>query len=380
MSGRNRRILIIAAPFGSGHIQAALNLREAILEKSPEAKVRVLDSFMPDPYYPIHFFGSSYLHCIRRTPRLYNFLYHYFDHPKRGHYLPQFLFPAGQSRLYEEIKKFNPDLVLVTHPFPIRMLANIREQYGLTFLLGAIVTDFTVHAAWIHPNLDMYFVATEHTRQSLMKNGIANNKIKITGIPIAAQFAETMGKERARRNLGLSLTQPMVLVMGGGLGIGPMAKIIKKLNMIDTPLQMIFITGKNLRLKEELTGLAGESHHEIKVLGYTNGIHTLMAAADLLITKPGGLTCSEALAMELPMLIVEPIPGHEEENAAYLEETGAACWARDFKQVFIILSEIASLKQQPLTNQEAIKQLRRPQAAQAIAEIVFNDLFTPKAS
>jgi processive 1,2-diacylglycerol beta-glucosyltransferase len=176
------------------------------------------------------------------------------------------------------------------------------------------------------------------------------------------------------------LQQPVVLVMGGGIGIGPMTDLMARLADVEPQLQVVFVAGSNVTLRKRLTRMAEKSHHRVHVLGYTNGVAALMGAADLLISKPGGLTCSEAMAMELPMCIIDPIPGHEEENAAYLEQTGIATWAKDLDQVVQVLRSLSPFFPSALPgNLAAIRRLRRPLATREIAEITLNGLGLPQA-
>ena len=212
--------------------------------------------------------------------------------------------------------------------------------------MAAVITDFSFHQMWLHPAVDSYFVANEETREELLQNGIAANRVYVTGIPIAAKFSETAVSTRER-----TPKLPTILVMGGGFGLGALEETVSNLLQAERQMKIIVLTGKNDSLLKKIMLLRDDTYHQLSAIGYTERVHEIMAAATLLITKPGGLTCSEALAMQLPMLLLKPLPGQEEENADYLTQQGVALRLSD-------LSVLASITDSLLAEQEILQLMR----------------------
>lgn len=375
------RVFVIGAPFGTGNILAAHNISRAIKELSPQTVVHVLNSHFPEDHYLTRILKFGYMQVIKRCPQVFNYFYHNIDNPYHNRYIDACLSSYRNRYLDVSIKQFKPEVIVVTHPWPMWPPRLIKDTYGSPANLVAVVTDFSVHPSWINPEVDLYFVANQESSQTLTKSGISPNRVIVSGIPIAKEFASSMNKKEARYSLGLSFTMPVLLIMGGGLGIGSLADIMKKLNDLNNSLQVIFVTGTNKKLFKELQLLGKSSRHNVKVVGYTRNVYRLMTAADLLISKPGGLTCSEALAMNLPLVIFNPIAGHEEENAVYLEENGLAYWAKDADELIQVLSRLNNsfpedpfwvTKVLPGINLDKMQSVAHPLAAQIIADTILN--------
>jgi processive 1,2-diacylglycerol beta-glucosyltransferase len=233
------------------------------------------------------------------------------------------------------------------------------------------VTDFEAHALWMNPCVDLYCVAAEETKARLVARGIPQSGIVPTGIPIAAKFLSKPDPRAVRQTLGLRDDQPVLLVLSGGFGIGPVAEILTELDKVPRPLQTVVVTGRNEELRREL---AAQTHqHPTHVLGFSTNMHELMTVADLILTKPGGLTTSEALALGKPLFILNPIPGQEAANSDFLLEHGAAAKVNRVEDLPFRIEQLLGSKKL-VEMAKAAKALGRPRSAEAVCREVLKRL------
>jgi processive 1,2-diacylglycerol beta-glucosyltransferase len=314
----NRNILIVSASIGAGHMRAAEAVRDELRRVSPVASVTIVD-FLDQGSSLGNFIKEVYLKTIGVVPDIYDFLYHWSQEPQTSTNAKNATAMIMKARMLNLVCEYQPDLLVFTHPFACCAAAFLRRTKKIDTPLAAILTDFAPHQMWIHNEIEIYFVASEEMKQSLCDQGIEEGRIFVTGIPTSTQFVK-----QKRSNSQKSSVLPRVLVMGGSLGLGAVEKTVTSLMIAKTGFEIVVVTGNNFKLKQRLSLLQTDPLHPLTVIGYADRVNELMASASLLLTKPGALTCSEALIMELPMLLLNPIPGQEEENAEYLTEKGAA--------------------------------------------------------
>ncbi|MCL6445932.1 MAG: glycosyltransferase, partial [Alicyclobacillus sp.] len=286
----------------------------------------------------------SLMQGVQRVPVLYGMFYRSMSRLQPSSSLQRQLNHLGMVHMKRCLRAFDPDAVVSTFPTPSGVLSELRAS-GFTDVpnLG-ILTDYTAHGQWVHDHIDMYFVATETVKAELMQFGVSGDRIQVTGMPVRSAFgdpgAEQLLQRRMelRRQYDLRTDMPLVLMMGGGAGllgdIGAWEPVMQQIHA-----QFCIICGRNERLYKKLQGLATGSPR-IRVLGYTERVDEWMAMADLIISKAGAITVTEALAMELPMLLYRPIPGQEDHNANYAVQTGAATLAHDMKTATAFLSSV----------------------------------------
>ena len=327
-------------------MQAAKAVRDEFLRKSPDATINIVD-FMDQDSSLGHIIKETYLNMIDYIPNAYDLLYRYSQEPRYGSNVKSLLALIMKKRMRKLCQKYQPDLLVFTHPFPCCAAAYLKAKGQIAIPLAAVITDFSFHQMWLHPAVDSYFVANEETREELLRNGIAASRVYVTGIPIAAKFSESAVSTREG-----SPKLPTILVMGGGFGLGALEETVSNLLQAERQMKIIVLTGKNDSLLKKIMLLRDDTYHQLSAIGYTERVHEIMAAASLLITKPGGRTCSEALAMQLPMLLLKPLPGQEEENADYLTQQGVALRLSD-------LSALASITDSLLAEQEILQLMRR---------------------
>ncbi len=366
------RILIATVTAGAGHVQAAAALEEAWCSLRPRDSIQRLDvlEFTPKLYRKVYVEG--YVKLVEHAPELWALVFKKTDNPTLARKLVRLRRAFARlttSKFVRRLKQFKPDVVLCTHYMPVEVLGRLKAESHLTTpLVASIVTDFEAHALWMEPTVDLYCVAAEETKARLVARGAEAGKVAVTGIPIAAKFSGNVEGELVRKRYGLRDDLPVMLVLGGGFGMGPVAEILSELNKLATPVQIVVVCGRNEALRRDLAVL--ERRHPTHVLGFVTNMHELMAVADLILTKPGGLTSSEALAMGKPMFVLNPIPGQEAANSDFLLEQGAAAKANRPEDLPFRLEKLLhSPKLAEMAG--ASKRLGKPQSAVAVCNEVL---------
>ena len=391
------RILIATVTAGGGHIAAAAALEEAWRALRPDDVVERLDliRFFSPLHKKVH--ADGYVKLVEHAPEIWGMLFGKTDNPKVARRLNKLrrLFPSNSRKKFaRHLNQFKPDVVLCTHFSPFETLGLLKTSEGgvtrhrnLIEKMGtrgtrpserwkhpfvvSIVTDFEAHALWMDACVDLYCVAAEEAKARLVARGAAAGNVVATGIPIAAKFSSKPDPRAVRKQYGLRDDQPVLLVLGGGFGMGPVAEILAELDKVPGQFQTQVVTGRNEELRRKLA--TQTRRHPTHVLGFSTNMHELMAVADLIITKPGGLTTSEALALGKPLFILNPIPGQEAANSDFLLERGAAVKVNRVEDLpFRIEKLLGSKKLSEMA--KAAKSLGRPQAATAVCKEVLKRL------
>ena len=380
------RILIATVTAGGGHLAAAAAMDEAWKAFRPNDTVERLDlvKFFSPLHRKIH--ADGYVKLVEHAPEIWGMMFQKTDDPGRATRLNHWrrAFPSNSRlRFTRFLKEFKPDVVLCTHYLPLEALALLREKSrksGVTRARGgqagdplpnafvaSIVTDFEAHALWMDPCVDLYCVAAEETRARLIARGANAESVVATGIPVSTRFSQKLNVGEIRQRMGLRDDQPVMLVLSGGFGMGPVAEVLRELDKVDRRFQTVVVTGRNLELRRTLS--EQDRRHPTHVLGYAANMHELMAVADLVISKPGGLTSSEALAIGKPLLILNPIPGQEAANSDFLLERGAAVKVNRVEDLPYRLEQLLASKK--LAEMAvAARRLGRPEAGMEICRVV----------
>lgn len=322
--------------------------------------------------YP--FLGSlierTYVEILKHTPQIWDYLYDNPDIAEITREIRQLFSFLDTPKFKSLLAEFRPDAFVCTHALPSGLIAEQKRRGNCDLPLTAIVTDYEVHSYWAHPQVDLYLVANENSKESLIARGVPKEKIKVSGIPVAAAFSSKIPKKEAKKNLGLDSSKPAILVMGGTRGMGPIKKAVNALLGLESAPQILAAAGSNEELKSELGHLAQAG--KIRLFGPTDQIPLLMDAADILITKPGGMTSSEALVKGLPMILVHPIPGQEERNARYLIHHGAAVESGDLKDLAEKAAGLISHPQELGKMSKKMLNIATPRSAEAAAEEILS--------
>ena len=274
-------------------------------------------------------------------------------------------------KLLKEIEDFKPDVILCTHFLPAEILFHQIRKGRLHCPVWVQVTDFDLHRMWVIPNMAGYFAANEEVAYRMVAQGIPQDIIRVTGIPIMPNFALALDRAECARELGLDPQRKTLLLMGGGAGIGSLETVAERLLAVGDDFQLIVLAGKNAAALASLQALAKRYPGRLAPQGFTDKVERLMSCADLAITKPGGLTTSECLALGLPMIINSPIPGQEERNADFLLEQGAALKAIDAVTLEYRVKYLLEHPEKLADMRQRAKALGRPDAAAKVLERVF---------
>ncbi|GMA50923.1 hypothetical protein GCM10025857_22800 [Alicyclobacillus contaminans] len=369
-----RRLLILSASYGEGHQQAANAVRDALKMMHPETHIEIID-YMRSVHPMLDSVAKyCYLQSIRFAPALYGWFYKGTSQIPPSSLIQRQLNSLGIREMEDVLQAYNPDVVFATFPQPAGVVSYLKQK-GLTDVpLATVITDHAIHSQWIHPLTDAYFVGSEYVRRGMLARGIPARTIHVTGIPIRPAFRQTFDKAALRAKYGLREDIPTVLVMGGAYGVmADINLICEELFNYPHPVQVVVVTGRNKRMKQQLDESVQSATQPSRVYGFVSEVYELMAVADLMLTKAGGLTISEALAMQLPMLLYRPIPGQEVQNAKFLVRSGVAVLARSRKQVSEHLYDllVANPKKRETMKQRALK-VRRLNAAEEIARTLID--------
>ncbi|HEX3015263.1 MAG TPA: glycosyltransferase [Desulfobacteria bacterium] len=364
------KVLIFSVPFGTGHYRAAEAICKALGQTNLAIRSKIVDAFAYASPVFSKLLTGIYLEILKISPRLYRFLYDRAESNSTRDNFTRFLYFMLASRLKNLIEAEEPDVVMCTHPFPLSVLARLKSNGRINVPLVAVITDFSIHSFWLYDNVDMFVVGVPELKKVLLRLGVSERKIRVTGIPIDPAFETTGNASELLTGLGLDPNIPTTLVMGGGLGLGPLEQTVTSLVNLPCDLQTIVIVGKNPKLEKKLRLLA-QVNHKLRVFGHVDNIHEFMAAADLVVTKPGGLTSAEALAKGLPLLLIKPIPGHEERNLDFLTHTEVAVSLADCQDMNDLLKNIINTRERLIKMQQTAKQIGKPTAAKEVVKAIL---------
>ena len=317
-------ILILSASTGGGHFKASRALESHILENEPDANIKVVDTLEYVNPFINKIVTKGYLVLAKYLNALYKSLYSSTDKSGILTRLVTKLIFLFSKKLLPLIDEFSPDVVITTHPFPTEMISILKGNKRIKVPSICIMTDYAPHNTWIKPNIDEYCVACEDMIEDMINRGIASNKIHPYGIPVYSGFfhQDEEDKKVLLKDLELRENKMTVLVMAGSFGVYNIEKIYKNISNIPMDFQIIILTGNNKILYNKIKEQIKLSNKQTKLIKFTNEVHRYMNLADVLITKPGGLTVSEALAANLPLITFDAIPGQEEANAKFLLNHG----------------------------------------------------------
>jgi processive 1,2-diacylglycerol beta-glucosyltransferase len=322
-------------------------------------------------------YDDAYVALVRRAPDIMGWLYDRLDHAWRHQRRRLALDRLNAGPMIRLLKRVQPDLCIATHFLPAEIIAWLKTKRKINSRHAIVVTDFDVHAMWLCRAVDRYYVALPEAAEYLKRIGVPAPSIRVTGIPIDPVFSQALDRREVRDRLGLDPERTTLLIAAGGYALGPVERLVSELLAVERPWQIVAVAGKAERTRRRLEALAQSAANSagdhspqlprLRVLGFTQEMDRWMAASDLLVGKAGGLTVSEALARQLPMAIIEPIPGQEERNADHLLERGAAIRCNNLA---VAAWKIAELLDDPARLERmraASSSLARPRAALEIA-------------
>lgn len=374
MPDKASKIMIVSASVGAGHNQAARAVAAGINRLYPAARIDIVDFMGEENSYLNTLVKEIYLKMISVSPNVYDLLYRWFQAPRKYAKVENLMARTMRRTMLRLYRRHRPDMIVCTHPFPCGAAAYLSRTGQIDVPLAAVMTDFAVHQFWVYDEVDLYFVASHEMKGDLTARGIVSEQIYASGIPIDPGFGGETDAGPIRRELGINPELPTVLVMGGGLGIGPVLEAFQQLDSVALPIQIVVVTGKNHLLRQQLEQAAGKSRHMVRILGYTRQVRELMAAADLLVTKPGALTLSEAMSLSLPTVLFSPLPGQEEDNAGYLTSRGAALLVEGLGELGETVTGLLSESEKLALMRENAFRLGHPKSAEQAARVIGSHL------
>ncbi|MFC1808006.1 glycosyltransferase [Candidatus Omnitrophota bacterium] len=366
-----KKILLLYISILSGHHRAAMAIERALKFLDPEVVVYSINSFNYTNPILSKVINQTYSGIIKTTPEVWEYIY---DNPKivkNSQRLKEIIHRYNSSKMKALIEEFNPDVVACTQAFPCGMVADYKNTYKSDIPLVGVLTDFYPHSYWLYETVNRYVVSSDEAKAKLCENGIPEDRIKIFGIPIDESFKDAIDKQLVLKSLGLSEGVKTVLVMGGSSGHGPIKRIVLALDRIQSEIQTIVVTGTNSKLNTYLRRRVSRFRKKVVVTGYAGNVNELMAVSDIIITKPGGLTVSEALSKSLAIIVVNPIPGQEAKNTEFLLGKKAALKAANEHELAILVDSLCRMPSKLEAMKHASRVLGKPDSAMNLAKMIL---------
>ena len=369
-----KKILLLSVPAGAGHTRVAEAIRACAAADYGDVKAIHLDAMAFATPRLRKVYTDFYLLLVKRMPGLWRHVYRLTDEaPTDGwiNRLRRWIERRDCRLLAAEVAALAPDAIVCTHFQPAEILSQQIAAGTQDCPVWVQVTDFDLHRMWIHPHIAGYFAANDEVAFRMREQGIPAQAIHVAGIPTMPAFSMPLDRAECARALGLDPALKTILLMGGGAGLGGLSRVADKLLAIPGDFQLIALAGKNAAELAALQRLAVRHPGRLAPQGFTDRVERLMACADLVVTKPGGATSAECLAMGLPMIVNAPIPGQEEHNANYLLEHGAALKASDLSTLEYRVRYLLAHPEQLQAMAARARALGRPHAAMQVLETVL---------
>lgn len=373
-----KKVLIFYASYGGGHLSAAKSIQKYLEEHySAEVKSEIIDCMKYINTTLDVVTTGAYREMAKKAPNLWGKVYSNSQSGVLGH-----VSSRANKIMAIKLKKLicekNPDLIISTHPFSSQMVSYLKKKGKVNCKLATILTDFASHEQWLvgHEYTNFFFVSNDNMEKELCDYGVAKDKIHVTGIPMSDRFFEKFDRTSILKMFNLVPDKKVILFFGGGefgLGKERTVQILRSLILNAHDYQIIAISGKNEKMKEAFESLVKELNvsSKVKILGFTDKVPELMSISDLVVTKPGGLTTTESLSSHLPIIIINPIPGQEEENAEFLEKHKVGIWIKKDDDPDAILLNLFDNKDKIENMRENTKSLAKTHSTQNICEILM---------
>ena len=375
-----KKILIFYASYGGGHLTAAKSIENYLKQNYSNTSIELIDcmKYINKPIEKIT--TAAYREMAKKLPWAWGKIYSDSQKGPLAHITTRSN-KIMAIKLLRLLREKQPDLIISTHPFGSQMCSYLKRKEKIHAKIATIMTDFAPHDQWLigKEYTDYYFVAHNKMKDYLKLQNIEDNKIFAIGIPISSRFLEDFDTNAILKSFGLDPNKQTILFFAGGefgLGKNQTINIFECIVNNFKNIQMVAIAGKNEKMKKQfeyIVNLCGREN-SIKVLPFTDNVPELMHISDLVITKPGGLTVTESLASNLPILVINPIPGQEEENAEFLEENRIAIWLKKKDDVEQVLNNLINNKEKLLEMKENTKKLANKYAARDICKILMDNI------
>ena len=374
-----KKILIFYGAYGGGHLSAAKAIKNCLDKNYPECETLMVDCVEYINKYLNKISTTAYKEMAKKFPWMWKFVYNNSEHGALAK-ISSTSNKLMSKKLNNILQEFDPDLVISTHPFSNQMCAYLKKDKKINCKIATILTDMAPHCQWTVGSeyIDYFFVANKEMKNALSDEGIADFKIFVTGIPLSERFKTDFDKESICKNFELSADKKTILFFAGGefgLGRKRTSFIFRALIRLFKDYQIVAISGRNKRMFSKFNKLV-EGYNvsdRVKVLEYTDKVPELMHISSIVVTKPGGLTTTESLASNLPIVIINPIPGQEEENASFLENNGVGIWIKKQDNIKERLESILKNPKKLDEMKNHIRELSKPNSTENICKTILND-------
>lgn len=374
------RVMILSVTAGFGHHATAKAVSDMLRDQG--VIVETVDVYAYISKIVKETIDKGYLFTSKHTQELYRLAYLLAENRGTGYFstrlsIINIVNALGASKSARIVNDFAPDVIVCTHVFAAQLVDDLKKRKLLSTPTIGIITDYTLHPYWEEvPHIEYIVTASELLNHRASKKGIDTKRILPFGIPIHPKFNHVIHQSEARARLGLEPDRPTILMMGGSMGYSDNRKLIQQLNLCGLPFQLIVVCGNNkkqyadmLSMKDRMNGLC-----TLHPYGFVHNVEEMMSAADCIITKPGGLTVSEALAKNLPMILVNPIPGHEERNVEFLMNNGMACLVTKTFPVDEAVYHLFKSPNRLRTVRETMSAIAHPDATERLCRFILNGL------
>lgn len=364
-----RRIAILTLGVGAGNLRASQAIHLALHDGADNVEARTIDILdLAEPWF-LRLYAFPYWLMVRRAPGVWRKLFEWRQRKQLRKISPDWLFRRGCRPVLARLQSFRPHLVIATEMGAARVAGLGRREGWFDAPILAVQTDFCAQPPWVRKEIDVHCVASEQSRRQLIAWGVSANRIVNCGVPIDPSFALKFDRAELRRALGLHPTRPVVLLMGGGIRPAPLDTITRSLEMCRHPIQVLAVTGRDRAMRQRLEALRGHLALDLHIFGWSDSVPELMAAADLLITRPGGVTTSEALAAGLPPILAFPVPGMEERHLKFLVERKVGIAAKVEEEIPAVVSRLLDDPKQREAWSARGQEMARPDAAYSVAQV-----------
>lgn len=375
-----KKILIFYGAYGGGHLSAAKAIKNCLDTNYPECETLMIDCVEYINKYLNKISTTAYKEMAKKFPWMWKFVYNNSEHGALAK-ISSTSNKLMSKKLNNILQEFDPDLVISTHPFSNQMCAYLKKEKKINCKIATILTDMAPHSQWTVGSeyIDYFFVANTEMKNALSDEGINDSKIFVTGIPLSERFKTNFDRESICKNFGLSTDKKTILFFAGGefgLGRRRTSFIFRALIRLFKDYQIVAISGRNKRMFSKFNKLV-EGYNvsdRVKLFEYTDKVPELMHISSIVVTKPGGLTTTESLASGLPIIIVNPIPGQEEENADFLVRNGVAIWIKDDDNVARILKNLYRHPEVIDEMKSHIPKLAKPNSTEDICKVLIDTL------
>ena len=373
------KVLIFYASYGGGHLNAAKSIENCIKTNYKEIDVELIDCMKYVNKTIEKVTTAAYREMAKKAPWAWGRIYSDAQKGPLAHITTRSN-KIMAIKLLKLLREKKPDLIISTHPFGSQMCSYLKRKNKIIAKIATIMTDFAPHDQWLvgHEFTDYFFVAHDKMKDYLISKDIPKNKVFATGIPISEKFQEKYDKNEIIKKYDLDENKFTILFFGGGeFGLGKTRTVQIFENFVNEThkhnIQIIAISGKNPKMKSAFEEIVHNNNAEdnVKIIGFSNEVPKLMSISDLVVTKPGGLTTSESLASNLPMVVINPIPGQEEENAEFLESKGIAVWIKKTDNSKEVIEKLLADKEKLKTMKENTKILAKPNSTADICKILL---------